>query len=293
MGKDILLAGKIIAEAVARLTSVGIDNPRLDARVLLAHAMNISTNDLILGNIDASNEAKVKFEHAIVRRLTREPVAYIIGEKEFWSLPFAVGPGVLIPRPQTETLIEEAQRRFPSADTPLRILDLGTGSGILLLTLLHLYPNAQGTGVDASSDALRWAEANARKFGLESRAELKLGNWNHRIEGMFDLVVSNPPYVVRGELAQLAPELGFEPEVALNGGEDGLEAYRALAPVMARRVASEGLILLEIGAGQVEAVSGLLLAAELVVNHVAADLAGRPRVVVGGRNPKKVLETGR
>jgi release factor glutamine methyltransferase len=99
--------------------------------------------------------------------------------------------------------------------------------------------------------------------------------------------------VVRGELAQLAPELGFEPEVALNGGEDGLEAYRALAPVMARRVASEGLILLEIGAGQVEAVSGLLLAAELVVNHVAADLAGRPRVVVGGRNPKKVLETGR
>src|SRR6185437_11458866 len=162
----------LINKASQRLAAAGIDNPRLDARVLLAHTLAISPSHLILEIPNIPAEALAKFESAIARRTNREPLAYITGEKEFWSLPFAVGPGVLIPRPETETIIEEAQKLFPQKNTPLRILDLGTGSGILLLTLLHLYPNARGTGVDASPDALHWAKKNAASLGLESRAAL-------------------------------------------------------------------------------------------------------------------------
>jgi release factor glutamine methyltransferase len=276
-------------KASQQLAAAGIDNPRLDARVLLAHALAISPSDLIFETTNIPPEALAKFESAIARRTNREPLAYITGEKEFWSLPFAVGPGVLIPRPETETVIEEAQKLFPQKNTPLRILDLGTGSGILLLTLLHLYPNARGTGVDASPDALGWAKKNAAGLGLESRAALEHRNWDEGIDQTFDLIVSNPPYIPRGALAQLEPELSFEPRAALDGGPDGLDAYRVLAPILLRRAAPGGAILLEIGADQGASVPAILEAAGLLIGHVANDLAGHPRVVVA----KKALETGR
>jgi len=279
----------VITNASQRLAAAGIENPRLDARILLAHVLGISSNDLILSTTIIPSEALAKFELAIARRTKREPLAYITGEKEFWSLPFAVGPGVLIPRPETETVIEEAQKLFPDPNAALRILDLGTGSGILLLTLLHLYPNACGTGVDASADALRWAKANAMALGLESRAVLGQHDWDEGVEGTFDLIVSNPPYVARDVVAQLEPELSFEPRSALDGGLDGLDAYRALAPVLARRAASGGAILLEIGADQGASVPAILEGAGLKISHVASDLAGHSRVVVA----KKALETGR
>jgi release factor glutamine methyltransferase len=278
----------LIAKASQQLAAAGIDNPRLDARVLLAHALGVSQSDLILDTAIPPS-ALANFESAIARRAAREPLAYITGEKEFWSLPFAVGPGVLIPRPETETVIEEAQKRFPERNTALRIFDLGTGSGILLLTLLHLYPNAHGTGVDSSPDALRWARKNAASLGLESRAVLDQRNWDGSIDQTFDLIVSNPPYIARGALAQLEPELSFEPRAALDGGPDGLDAYRALAPILLRRAAPGAAILLEIGADQGASVPAILQAAGLRVSHVANDLAGRPRVVVA----KKALETGR
>jgi release factor glutamine methyltransferase len=283
------LIAALIADAAVRLAAAGIDNPRLDARVLLAHILNVPAGELLFGNMVISDEARAEFEGAIGRRVQREPLAYITGEKEFWSLPFAVGPGALIPRPETETLIEEAQKLFPDRNAPLCVLDLGTGTGILLLTLLHLYPNARGVGVDASLDALRWAKANAAKLGFESRAALELANWDAGIDGTFDLVVSNPPYVARGALAQLKPELSFEPRGALDGGEDGLEAYRALAPVLIRRASARGGVLLEIGADQGASVPVILAGAGLAISHVANDLAGLPRVVVA----KKALETGR
>ncbi len=279
----------LIAETAARLAAAGIENPRLDARVLLAHVLKVPAGELLFGNLAVPEDARKAFEGAVARRVSREPLAYITGEKEFWSLPFAVGPGALVPRPETETVIEVVQKIFTDKNAPLRILDLGTGTGVLLLTLLHLYPNARGTGVDASADALRWAKANAASLALESRASLEEGNWDDHIDGTFDLVVSNPPYVARDALAQLEPELSFEPREALDGGVDGLDAYRALAPVLMRRAAVGGHVLLEIGADQGASVPVILTAAGLVVDHAANDLAGLPRVVVS----KKALETAR
>jgi release factor glutamine methyltransferase len=261
--------------------------------VLLAHVLRVSPGDIVLGNVDVSERAAEAFERAIARRTSREPLAYITGEKEFWSLSFAVGPGALVSRPETETVIEAAQKIFPDTNAPLRILDLGTGTGILLLTLLHLYPRASGIGTDASADALRWARANAARLNLESRAGLKQGHWDNGIDGRFDLVVSNPPYVMRGALAQLAPELSFEPREALDGGVDGLDAYRALAPVLARRLSPAGCVLLEIGADQGRAAPALFEAAGFAIANVVNDLAGHPRVLTFGPGPKKALETGR
>ncbi len=187
-------------------------------------------------------------------------------------------------------MIEEAQKLFPDKNAPLRILDLGTGTGVLLLTLLHLYPNARGIGVDASADALRLGQGECGEPWRSNHVpRWNWRNWDDRIDGTFDLVVSNPPYVARDALAQLEPELSFEPREALDGGVDGLDAYRALAPVLMRRAAVGGHVLLEIGADQGASVPAILTAAGLVVGHVANDLAGLPRVVVA----KKALETGR
>ena len=278
----------LINKAAEQLAAAGIDNPRLDARVLLAHVLNRPSGEIALSDFEITEEAAQRFESSVTRRANREPLAYITGHREFWSLPFAVGPGVLIPRPETETVIEEAQKLFPDTKAPVHILDLGTGSGILLLTLLHLYPNARGVGIDASGDALRWARANAAALGLESRATLEQRNWDEGIEGTFDLIVSNPPYIARDVLAGLEPELSLEPRAALDGGVDGLDAYRALAPILVRRAALGGTILVEIGADQGEAVPAILRATGLQILHVANDLAGHSRVVVA----KKSLETG-
>jgi len=279
----------VLNAATARLADAGIESARLDARVLLAHLLKVSPGELVLGDHAVSPDHAARFEALVTRRVAREPVAYLTGEKEFWSLPFAVGPGVLIPRPDTETVIEQALKLFPDSQTPLNILDLGTGSGILLLTLLHLYPAARGVGVDASEQALSWATRNRARHKLESRASLIRADWDQGLTGTFDLIVSNPPYVARDAIAQLAPELGFEPPSALEAGVDGLAAYRALCPVLTRRLGPAAPVLLEIGADQGASVPALLEAAGLDVSGVVTDLAGHPRVVVA----RKPLETGR
>jgi len=249
------------ADITARLRKAGIENPRLETRVLLDHAQG------------------ARLEELLERRCAREPLAYVLGEKEFWSLSFAVGPGALVPRPETETLVEAALKNFPDSNSALNILDLGTGSGCLLLTLLRLFPKARGVGVDASPYALNWASANAERLGVEARCKLGSGDWGRDVVGRFDLIVSNPPYVTRAEMAELAPELAFEPAGALDGGEDGLEAYRALVPQLRGLLVPGGVVLLEIGANQAAAVTAILKSSGPCVSSVLTDLAGRDRCI--------------
>ncbi|HJW41315.1 MAG TPA: peptide chain release factor N(5)-glutamine methyltransferase, partial [Rhizomicrobium sp.] len=199
-----------LEEAVARLRDAGVDNPRLDARLLWEFGQ--SSGD---------------FESLIARRAAREPLAYITGRKEFWSLDFAVGPGVLVPRPDTETLIEQLIRERPDRLVPLSILDLGTGSGCLLIAALREYPNARGVGVDRSPEALAWARHNLIALGVEDRATLIETDWPEEASPGFDVVLANPPYIPTAEIETLEPEVcRYEPRAALDGGPDGLDAYR-------------------------------------------------------------------
>ena len=292
-------------DAVERLRAAGVDNPRLDARILWAHAQS---NPPLEGGskfaqqisgrgqspaLDPSpknpsdfstlpqGEGRVaeRFEQLIRRRIAREPVAYITGHKEFWSLDFVVGPGVLIPRPETETLIEQLLKRFPDRAAPLEMLDLGTGSGCLLIAALSEYPGATGTGVDASDEALEWAARNIAAHGLESRGRL-IGCDFTEIGGVYDVILSNPPYIRTQDIAVLAPDVRlYEPARALDGGADGLDAYRVLAPEIERLLKPDGLAFLEIGAGQGPAVGKLMKTIEIV-----PDLAGIDRCVIGRKS---------
>jgi protein-(glutamine-N5) methyltransferase, release factor-specific len=254
------------ADAIRRLADAGIDSPRLDVRLLW----------------DASQRNPGIFESFIKRRLAHEPVAYIVGYKEFWSLEFIVEPGVLIPRPATETIIEQVFDRYPDIGAPLKILDLGTGSGCLLTALLKEYPNARGLGIDESEKALSVAARNIERNGVQARAELKRGNWMENLDGGWDVIVSNPPYIPTGDIAGLDPDVrDYEPLGALDGGPDGLDAVRALAAGFRRLL--KGTAFVEIGIGQAESAQILMADAGLSVHHIASDLAGIPRVVVTGR----------
>jgi release factor glutamine methyltransferase len=213
----------------------------------------------------------------VTRRLAFEPVAYIVGRKEFWSLDFAVGPGVLVPRPDTETLIEEALRLVPDRTAPLRIADLGTGSGVLLVAALREFPNASGVGFEASPPAHAYAARNADRH-VGRRADIRLADWATAAE-RFDLVFSNPPYIPRAEIESLAPDVRqHEPLAALDGGPDGLDAYRGLGKLLPGLLKPGGHVLLEIGLGQAGAMEPLF--AGLEVARIAPDLAGIPRCVV-------------
>lgn len=225
-----------------------------------------------------------QFECLILRRLSGEPMAYILGEREFWSLRFAVEPGILVPRPDSETLIEATLERVGARDRPLRVADLGTGSGCLLLSLLHELPRAVGVGIDLSATALAVAVANARALGLRDRSRWRLGRWTNGLIGPFDLIIANPPYIARAELATLAPDVRrFEPSSALDGGPDGLDAYRAIASDLRRVLVPGGHVVVEVGAGQADAVCSLLDAAEIAPLDVRPDLAGIARAVVAHR----------
>jgi release factor glutamine methyltransferase len=266
-----------------RLAAVGIESARLDARVLLAHAMDLGTGELLTAK-DPSPEQIARYEELLARRVAREPVAYITGEREFWSLSFAVGPGVLIPRPETETLLEEAARRFSDHDRPLEVLDLGTGSGAILVAFLRDYPKAHGTGIDRSPEALSWARRNAEQLGVIKRSTWNTGGWEAALGGSYDLIFSNPPYLAACEIAGLAPEIAaYEPQEALLAGADGLDAYRAISPVAAATLRSGGLVIVEVGAGQAEAVAGIFQAQGLENIGITPDLASIPRAVVAGR----------
>jgi release factor glutamine methyltransferase len=266
--------GVTLEDATRRLAEVGIENPRTEARLLLALAMGISRDQTL--NATPTPEQAAAFSALVARRAAHEPFAYISGRREFWSLDFAVGPGVLVPRPDTEILISEALRLCSDRNAPLRIADLGTGSGALLVAALSEFPNATGIGFESSPQAFQYAQANAsRHVGV--RAEIRAVDWNSAT-GPFDLVFSNPPYIPVGDIESLAPEVArFEPHSALDGGPDGLDAYRGLAGLLSCILAPGGHALLEIGIGQAPAMETLFSGLEL--DRITPDLSGIPRCV--------------
>jgi len=261
--------------ATRLLAEAGVDNPRADARLLLAHVLSISRDQTLTAMPTPTQAAQ--FSALVTRRASREPFAYITGHKEFWSLDFEVGSGVLVPRPDTETLIEEALRIIADRNASLSIADLGTGSGAILIAALKEFPHAQGLGFESSLQAWRYAAANAARL-IGGRAEIRLEDWA-AAQGPFDLVFSNPPYIPSAEIESLAPDVfRFEPRAALDGGPDGLAAYRALAELLPGRLKSGGYALLEIGQGQAQAMGTLFSKLEIV--RIAPDLAGIPRCVI-------------
>jgi release factor glutamine methyltransferase len=237
------------------LAAAGIEAPRREARLLLAAAEGVSAAGLLA--LDEVDEAK--FTPLLRRREAREPMAYILGRREFWGLDFAVSPATLIPRPDSETLIEAL---LAAGLTPRRVLDLGTGTGCLLLAALHEFPQAFGVGVDVAGPAAALARANAVALGMAGRTVFLAGNWADALAADFDLVLSNPPYIAAAEVAGLMPEVArYEPLSALAGGTDGLEAYRAIIAALPRLLAPGGVAILELGAGQARSVAALAAAA--------------------------------
>ena len=270
---------KHIARALgdaARQLQKSSDTARLDAELLMAEALHIDRDKLILSPPD--REVPKRFWTMVERRQAGEPVAYITGRRAFWNIELHVGPGVLVPRPDSEVLIASAIEHFDGSGGPRRILDLGTGPGTLLLAALDMWPEATGLGIDVSRQALSYASANARRLGFEQRIKLAQGDWAKGLAETFDLILCNPPYVPEGaELGAGVRE--YEPDEALFAGEEGLDAYRALAPQLPGLLNPRGLAAVEIGADQAAAVTRLLTRDRLK-SRVAEDLAGRPRAVL-------------
>lgn len=281
--------GEALAEAARRLRAAGIDSPWREARLLVGIAAGVGP-EVIVGHPERAlpAEAAARLEPLLRRRCAGEPASRLAGRREFWSLPFLLSPDTLDPRPDSETVVEAALAALPDRRAPLALLDLGTGSGCLLLALLSELPAAVGVGVDASEGACRTARANAAALGLARRAAFVVADWAAPLGGQFDLVVSNPPYVSDAEMAALAPEVArFDPPRALAGGPDGLDAYRRLAPALAGLLRPGGLAVLEVGRGQAPAVAALLRAAALTVRAARRDLAGVERAVLAERAAKK------
>jgi release factor glutamine methyltransferase len=271
-----------VVELAGKLAAAGIEDARSDAWLLLAAVTGRSRAELIAGApAPLSLAEEQRLEALVARRLAREPMAYILGSREFWSLPFEVGPAVLVPRPESETVVEAALAQIADRTAPLRILDLGTGSGCLLLALLAELPRASGLGIDCSTAALVIAKSNARRLGLAERAEFREGDWGRGLAGPFDIIVCNPPYVAQTDAENLAPEVRvFEPQEALFAGPDGLSAYDALAPHCTRLLAEDGVVFLEIGQGQGASVEGIMRRHGLRLVAARADLAGIERCLM-------------
>ena len=263
-----------LRDAAARLAAVS-DTPRLDAELLMAHALGIERQGLLLDL--ARYAVPGDFDALLARRMRHEPVAYILGYRDFWTVRIGVGPGVLIPRPDSETLIQAAVQHFGTAG-PKRILDLGTGPGTLLYAALSEWPAASGLGVDASDIALDYANENALVLGLENRTHLMLGNWADQVDEIFDLILCNPPYIAESEELML-DVADHEPVGALFAGADGLDDYRRIIPDLPRILAPGGVAILEIGHTQHISVGELAEAAGFKV-ACRQDLGGRDRALV-------------
>jgi release factor glutamine methyltransferase len=274
--------GDLLAEAASRLADAGIDGAPREARLLLQEAAGVPlATQVAFPEREIETAALASVSALVARRAKREPMAHILGRREFWSLSFKVTPDTLDPRPDSEALVQAVLDRVEDRSAPLRLVDFGTGTGCLLLALLHELPNATGLGVDASLPALAVAGENARTLGLASRACFRRGDWDQALAAAADVVFSNPPYIPTGDIAQLQPEVaGFEPRLALDGGPDGLAAYRRLAPAAARLLAPGGLAAFEIGLGQGDSVVALGRAAGLRHLATAIDLAAIPRCVL-------------
>jgi release factor glutamine methyltransferase len=260
-----------------------LDSPELDARLLVGHALGLDHAGLTSAakrRIDRTEAHTI--DALAARRLGREPVARILGSKEFWGLALAVTTETLVPRPETETVVEAALAAVDAGGPrtrALRIADLGTGSGALLLALLSELPNATGIGTDVSEPALNTARDNAIRLGLRARAHFAACDFGATLPGGFDLIVSNPPYVASGDIASLAPEVQHDPHRALDGGADGLAAYRAIAADAPRLLAPEGHLVIELGAGQEDRVAALFRGQGLAVAPSCHDLTGIPRAL--------------
>ena len=273
-----------LADAISALAAAGIDEPRREARLLLSAALGVDAA-AILGNPDRLLRAAQRTRYAalVARRAAREPAARLLGRREFWSLDFALSPETLVPRPDSESVVEAVLSRIGDRGAPLRLLDLGTGSGCLLLALLSELPAASGIGIDIAPGAVLTAQRNAIALGFADRAGFVAGAWAAAIDGRFDAVVVNPPYVASGAIVELAPEVGrHDPRRALDGGCDGLDAYRALAPEMARLMRGGGLAAFELGMGQARPVAAIMRRAGLAIVEVRRDLAGIERCMILG-----------
>jgi release factor glutamine methyltransferase len=276
----------------ARLRIAAIDSPELDARILVGAVLGLDLTGVIVAAKQLVSVAEAAgLERAARRRLAGEPVARIVGVKEFWGLPLQLSAATLVPRADTETVVElalEMLRATPDSDRALRIADIGTGSGAILLALLSELPETCGIGTDISVAALRTASGNAAGLGFADRAAFVACDYAAALSGGFDLIASNPPYVRSAEIADLASEVrDHDPRCALDGGADGLDAYRALVPQAARLLAPGGAVVLEVGRGQSGDAEGLMAAAGLMLERPAkADLAGVRRAVAGRKPPR-------
>ncbi len=267
------------------LQAAGIGEPRRETHLLMQHVLGLTREALFVEpNLLLDEKEAEQLASLIRRRVDREPIAYLTGKREFWSLDLAVDRSTLVPRPETETVVEAVLARADwLVERPL-LLDLGTGSGCLLIALLSELPGAVGVGVDSSIDAVLLAHANARSHGLEDRAWFVAADWGEPLAGQFHVVVGNPPYVAAAELPSLAPDVvRYEPPSALVGGVDGRDCYRRLAPHIARLLAPKGLAAIELGAGMADGVAALFGAAGLVKIGCRRDLAGVDRCALFAR----------
>lgn len=284
-GVDSRSVAGLLQAAVPRLAHAGVEAPRRDARLLLAAAMDVAEAGLLIDpDRVVAAEAADRFDALVAHRAARMPVSRILGEREFWSLTLQIGPGVLDPRPDTETLVDAALAYVDRTDAgrngAWRILDLGTGSGCLLLAFLAELPQATGLGLERDPDAAALASLNAVRHGLDTRTEIRTASWDALSGERFDLIVANPPYIPTAEIPGLAPEVArYDPPGALDGGPDGLDAYRGLASKLAGWLAPGGQVFLEVGHDQAGDVQTLLRAAGLHTPAGVCDLAGTLRCV--------------
>lgn len=280
-----MTAAEAVLAVAARLRAAGIDSDRLDARLLVAHVLDVPSHRVVThGEAVLDTDAGERLETLTRRREAREPMSHLLGEREFWSLPFRVTEATLTPRPDSEAVVEVALAHVDRA-APLRVLDIGTGTGCLLLALLSELPHASGIGTDVSAAALAVARDNAHVLKNANRARFVETAWAEGIDGPFDLIVSNPPYIASSEIAGLEPEVArYEPPAALDGGGDGLDAYRALCRHLPSLLAPKGTAVFEIGAGQEDEVRQIAAAGGLRFVEWRCDLGGRPRALVFAGN---------
>ncbi len=277
-----LTAKDALDEGATTLARAGIDAPRRDAALLLEAAAGLSRTALLANPARHLGREPITAYRALVsRRADHEPVSRILGRREFWSLPFAVSPATLDPRPDSETLIEGALALCPDRSAPLSILDFGTGTGCLLLALLSELPAATGVGIDICAAALGVAKANATALDLGARARFVAGDWGSALAGSVNLILANPPYIADRDFAGLSPEVArYEPRKALAGGSDGLHAYRGLSPHLGPLLEDEGHALLEVGEGQAGPVAEILSRDGLKIRRILRDLGGIRRCII-------------
>jgi release factor glutamine methyltransferase len=268
--------------AAARLDAAGVPDPWRDARLLLASVLDVDVAALMgEPETELTPSQAQGFAAMVAQRAERRPVSRILGAREFWSLRLAVRDATLDPRPDSETVVDTVLGRVPAPGSGCRILDLGTGTGCLLIALLSALPGASGVGVDRDSAIVDTARANAAAHGVDDRARFVVGDWARGLAERFDVIVCNPPYLRSDEIAAAEPEVSrWEPAGALDGGPDGLDAYRALLPGVHERLAPDGLIVLEVGAGQAEDVGALVADHGLTVRAREVDLTGTTRCVI-------------